>query len=210
MDGLRFDTITRSLSQPNSRRRILSGLAAGILGLVSTRGAETASCRAAGSVCREHSNCCSGSCGKDARGRLRCQCQGPSDCPPARTCQQALCSGGGCVTAPLADGTACTANTGGSGTCVSGSCIDRQGTCSVGADMCAGSGGSGCNGTTNGICFCATTAEGTTACVSNDPSTICGTCVTSADCGDEAVCVRDTGTGCGCDTGVGFCEPYCS
>jgi hypothetical protein len=82
-----------------------------------------------------------------------------------------------------------------------------QGTCATGADLCAGSGEFGCNG--SGSCFCATTKEGATACVVDSDGSFCAQCVVSSDCSPGWVCVLDSGIGCSCDTGIGFCEPIC-
>jgi hypothetical protein len=76
VDGSRFDALTRSLSVPGSRRRLIVGLAAGALGLTGGRAA-VAACRKSGSVCREHANCCAYRClARDATGRRRCAPEG--------------------------------------------------------------------------------------------------------------------------------------
>ncbi len=83
------------LADPNSRRRVLAGLAATTPGLV-WKGGEAATCRPAGSICREHANCCGGLCGsKDATGRRRCVCDEGSSCGTGQVCLDGACAGNG-------------------------------------------------------------------------------------------------------------------
>jgi hypothetical protein len=78
MDPQRFDALARTLATSGSRRRVLTGLAAGALGMIGI-GAEARTCTGAGTVCRENANCCSGYCGpQDASGRRRCACVAPT------------------------------------------------------------------------------------------------------------------------------------
>jgi hypothetical protein len=102
VDGARFDAITRSLSEPVRRRRLVVGFVAGALGLVGVRPTDAAACRAPSLVCREHANCCSGRCGpKDRTGRRRCRCQSPHNCPVPDACHEATCAAGVCGTVPV-------------------------------------------------------------------------------------------------------------
>jgi hypothetical protein len=98
MDGVRFDTFTRAFGTSGSRRRVLTGLVSGALGLMGLRAADARRCSTAGEICREHANCCSGVCGeKDRTGRRRCQCASAADCPaPQNGCERATCEAGVC------------------------------------------------------------------------------------------------------------------
>ncbi len=90
MDGFHFDDFTRSLSTTTSRRqalKLLAGAGVGsVMTLVGARGAsaEPGRCRTEGTVCREHTECCSGFC--DPR-TLRCACSpGSNVCPSTGAC----------------------------------------------------------------------------------------------------------------------------
>lgn len=72
MDGTRFDDLARSLVSRSSRRRIIAGLAAGLVTIAGRHQADARTCSADGTVCREHANCCSGTCGTGRRGRKTC------------------------------------------------------------------------------------------------------------------------------------------
>ncbi len=71
MDGSRFDELTRALAATASRRRVATGLAAGILGVVGLgrRGRVAAACTPLVRICAAAADCCSGSC---ANGRCAC------------------------------------------------------------------------------------------------------------------------------------------
>lgn len=99
VDSSRFDDVTRVISASGSRRRLVSSLAAGALGLVWLGRTEAAVCRSVGSVCREHANCCSGRCGaKDRTGRRQCVCQTDADCPGyGDRCREVACENGVCT-----------------------------------------------------------------------------------------------------------------
>jgi hypothetical protein len=100
MDGIRFDGLTRALAADQSRRRLLGGLAAGVLGLAIGRRADAATCRAPGVSCNQDANCCFGICGpKDARGRRVCECEYDDDCPRfGESCNADIaCIDGACV-----------------------------------------------------------------------------------------------------------------
>ena len=78
MDGHRFDRWVKSLGGPESRRRVLAGLAgAGVAGLLPRLGggeAAAQTCRGLDQPCKAGTECCSGLCS----GRGRCACSGNS------------------------------------------------------------------------------------------------------------------------------------
>jgi hypothetical protein len=57
VDGSRFDALTKSLTGPGTRRRLIGGLVASGLGLAGWRSAEARTCSGTGTVCRENANC---------------------------------------------------------------------------------------------------------------------------------------------------------
>jgi hypothetical protein len=186
MDGRDFDALTRSLSGSGSRRRMVAGLAAGVLGLVGLRSAEAASCRAAGNICRENANCCSGLCGpKDRSGRRRCHCQSLADCPAPDQCRAATCDDGICGEEILV-GQDCTAD----------AC-----TCTAGGS-CGGASFALC-GNSGTVCRCYTTMEDGLACGRADVGCP-GSCSSSLACGPGAEGARDT-----CCADGTACLPYC-
>jgi hypothetical protein len=104
VDGSRFDAFARSLAVTGTRRGVLAGLGASVLGLFVRDTADARTCSADGSVCREHANCCTGYCGpKDRTGRRRCACQAADDCPVPDACHTAICADGRCVLTPTVD-----------------------------------------------------------------------------------------------------------
>jgi hypothetical protein len=123
MDGSHFDDLTRAMSSTDTRRRLLAGLAASVLGLVGVRAGEARRCSPPVEICRDHATCCSGTCGeKDRFGRRRCvECQSATVCPPASdSCHVATCDPvAGCVETPLT-GTDCA-----QGLCQAGVCLCR-------------------------------------------------------------------------------------
>lgn len=102
MDGTRFDTLARQIATRGSRRRLLGGLLAGAFSLHASEQVDAVTCRSTGDICREHANCCSGTCGpKDSRGRRTCQCDRDNDCPtPSATCRNVACRARVCVETP--------------------------------------------------------------------------------------------------------------
>jgi hypothetical protein len=146
VDGSRFDALTLRLavSRRGALRALVAAAGATLLGRLD---AEAAACRAPGSTCREHANCCSRLCGpKDATGRRRCQCQTAADCPtPANTCLKPTCTAGICSNpvqpdnAPCDDGDPCTGND----HCQAGICVGTPlagflEDCVAHTDCCAG------------------------------------------------------------------------
>jgi len=74
VDERRFDWLTRRLADPSSRRRVLSTLAGGALGLLPVLSweAAAATCLATGKACKRGSQCCSGLC-KGKKGKKKCR-----------------------------------------------------------------------------------------------------------------------------------------
>ena len=149
MDDKTFDRLVRALALPGSRRRLLAGFAAGALGLAGFERAVAATCRPAGSGCREHANCCSRECGaKDAKGRRQCACRGGECTAPTTTstttaspaptttstttASPATTTSTTTVQALLGFGTVCAANS----QCSSRVCSCHRGDC-VGGGECA-------------------------------------------------------------------------
>lgn len=137
LDATRFDELTRSLVRPGSRRRLLTSLAAGVLGLVGLGDAAARTCAAYGTICREHADCCSHLCG--GRGRLKCQCRSIADCPTTGDqCLRTTCDNGTCTVVPRTneqcdDGNPCTVNT----HCTDrGRCVGDPKPCSDQSDAC--------------------------------------------------------------------------
>lgn len=201
-DGSRFDALTKSLSVPGTRRRLIGALAAGMLGMVGLRRSDAAACRPVGTICREHANCCSGLCGpNDATGRRRCACRADGDCPPPAVCHAVACQNGDCAVSIVADGTPCSLRGGGQGTCKGGACVAPTTTtstttsttttaappsiCPTGGDFCSTT--TFCN---HDECACATHygPGGDFACVEN------GTCNSADDvCQNDDDCTRILG-----------------
>ncbi len=120
MDDERFDALTRALTSSTSRRRLLRGLAGGLLaslaamvGAVETLASHTG-CRHHGQPCRRKNQCCSHRC----TGAGTCMCPaaktpcGTTACcdPATQKCCQGVCVplGGCCTAADCDDGNACT------------------------------------------------------------------------------------------------------
>src|SRR5215213_8048990 len=127
MDENQFDAFTKTFAVRSRRSFLknLTGLIAGGVTALSGFEADAASCRAPGTVCREHANCCSGICGEPDRfGRRRCQCQTVADCPASSNkCKPSVCTDGVCTTTTVT----CTA----SDQChVAGTCDPTTGLCS--------------------------------------------------------------------------------
>lgn len=73
MDDCRFDHLVRTLAAPATRRTVIGTIAAGALSIATFRQASARSCAQGGRICREHADCCSGSCGSaGATGRRAC------------------------------------------------------------------------------------------------------------------------------------------
>jgi hypothetical protein len=129
VDGQRFDELTRLFAESRTRRSVLRGmfgLAGAAAGALGVRGADAASCRDLGDICRKPGDCCTGACGpKDAAGRQRCVCPPGLEecggacidpttyledlnncgacgvsCPAPEACHVAVCDAGVCGTLP--------------------------------------------------------------------------------------------------------------
>jgi hypothetical protein len=166
VDDLRFDCFTKTLATPNTRRGVLGGLAAALIGLAGLRGADAAACRQAGASCNQHADCCTGQCGpKDTRGRRTCACaRGEKYCNGRCIPEEACCSDRDC---------------GDNHSCLNGGCFRSDGTCYL-----------GCGG-----CVSTVTIEGDVACSGiyiNGPD---GTCYSTDDCPIGAVCAGDIDSG---------------
>jgi len=130
MDGHRFDTLTRSLSTPGSRRNALVAVLGGTLGLLGLSHVDVASaggkCKPA---CNECQTCKKGTCHKSKHGKA---------------CKKSKCQA-------KVEGTACTGGRCRSGICCVPNCAGKQ----CGDDGCGGSCGP-CNGGScpAGACTC--------------------------------------------------------
>jgi hypothetical protein len=143
MESHAFDRLTRQVATAPTRRRLLTGLLAGALGLIGQERTGAANCRAPGSVCREGGDCCSKVCkSKDARGRRHCGCRTAIDCPATNACQTAACQQGTCVSTPVVcpapdvcHRTTCKAATGCVNTPLTGTPCDTGAACTTN-DIC--------------------------------------------------------------------------
>jgi hypothetical protein len=96
MDERRFDELARRIAVDGRSRRsaikaLLGAVVGGALTLAGHREGDAATCRSAGSTCREHANCCSKTCLPASQfrdHRARCACQGGA--PP---CGSSCCTG---------------------------------------------------------------------------------------------------------------------
>jgi hypothetical protein len=153
MDGPRFDTITRTLTQSGFRRRALAAALVGALGL---RGIVRPDAATAGGKCKpkcaECKKCKKGKNGK--KGKCKPQADGAG-------CSTGTCQGGDCVAPPPSDPcpgqddfTPC----GGGKSCSGGVCATPPGclngpSCSVNANCCSlncPGGGSACTRSSTG------------------------------------------------------------
>jgi hypothetical protein len=166
MDSARFDALAKSLVASASRRRLLSGLAAGLLGMAGGQGADARVCGMPGNICREHADCCSGLCGaRDLTRRRRCQCKSAADCPVAD---------GGCQTACDAGVCAQPTNPYGASACETPATF-----CAEGMPTCGGDPNCWAMPATSGCCAC-----------SSAPGRSHQSCTTDTDCAVLAQCGR--------------------
>lgn len=118
MDNRNFDDLAKELAAARSRRDALKKLgrtlaiAVGIGGPVggilwSSTGDASSVCRPGGRTCREHANCCTGTClPRDETGRRRCLCEpGTTPCGDECCARGEACIAGHCQT-PTPVGTA--------------------------------------------------------------------------------------------------------
>jgi hypothetical protein len=191
MDADRFDALSRSLTSAGSRRRALTGLLSGALGLFGASVEETAAKK-----CKKI---------KNKKKRKKCLAKA-KPCVP--TCAGKLCGDDGC-------GGVCGVACASTHTCLKGRCVCPP-SCApsnaCGPDGCGDScgmctGGRTCQG---GQCTCPE-AECNGACVATcavdkmrNPST-CGCCMPN----DAEDCVNDDDCCSGrCDPGPGSFDPY--
>jgi hypothetical protein len=153
MDHQRFDDLARALATSTSRRRVLRGLAGGVLASLGALApaatlATHTGCRHHGKPCSRRGQCCSGRC--TTAGVCRC----PSSRKPCGTtacCDPATqhCCGGACV--PLSD-TCCTidADCDDGDACTDNTCNTTTHTCAStnlpGGTQCTQNGGRVCDG----------------------------------------------------------------
>jgi hypothetical protein len=149
VDGKQFDDLSKALAEAMSRRgvlrRMVTGVAGGLLGVAAVTQVEARTRRGPGISCRENADCVAGAkCLKGDRGRRVCTCVGGTE-----ACR------GQCVdpdTAYEEDAKNCGScghRCRGGGICVEGECCgDEGGTCAANADCCGG------------ICTCGTAEAG--------------------------------------------------
>jgi hypothetical protein len=209
MDGPRFDTLTKRLATPGSRRRALTALVAGSLSLLGWASTEDIGAHNALEECKKKSGKAKKRCIKKARAHNathtttpRCtpscagkEC-GPDECSGVcGTCGAGeRCEAGQCVCVPQCGGRTC-----GSDGCGSqcGTCRDVE-TCQDGNCTCAAPGpGDSCSSAAE---CCAYTALDERSCTRGDGfcssifSTcrygLGGRCSNSCDCMGDLVCVN--------------------
>ncbi len=205
MDADRFDRIAKALGTRATRRSAL-GLVAG-LGSLLGLGEAAAGTRLGGARCAEDRQCQTNKC--LANGTCSCRNRDPSV-----ACERTgeVCRGGECCTR-------C-----GDNCCVRGefcadaatsACRIKAGSCRRGDDICAANAPIPCGpfgGPVNADCACFESMAGPTRCGASQAG--CGVCTTNAECEVRlgvpgAFCIRDTGPGCLCAQGEGFCAAPC-
>jgi hypothetical protein len=212
VDAEHFDLLTRALTSWGTRRRALVGLAGAIAGgtLAGLSLQEAAAGeRLGGERCTKDRQCKSNKC--LANGTCRCRNREPSV-----PCQRKsdVCRRGVCCT-PC--GNNCCRRGEFCADAATSTCVIREGSCRRGDDICAITESFTCGafgGPINPDCACFTTMGGATRC-GNSSGTNCGQCTTNQQCedlgfGEGAFCARDTGAGCLCGQGQGFCARPCA
>ena len=227
MDDFRFDALARSLSEARSRRgiaRVLGGLAAG--GMLGVWRAEVAiaGARPGGAPCSKGTQCQTGKCLRNET----CSCdlaQGITCRSDQNPCTREVCSDRGvCKYPPNRNKNGTTCDTG--RVCCDGDCLEcctaddcpaTQPVCTTAstcaecpADTCSRP--TACGTSSSGApCFCLTSTEGQTMCVSSDNVNM--SCM-AAGCSDDecvdlfgkpAICVDFTG----CSLGTPGCTTRC-
>lgn len=216
MDPDRFDTLARKVATGTSRRRVVTGIVAGLAaprlpGLAGDVGAAT--CKKTGKPCDRNSDCCDHA---ECPGN-KCRCKkGFKDCnrkcynldTDEKHCGRCdtkcgageRCCDGDCVDLDTDDG-----NCGSCGNpcadtegCVGGTCVVPPGGCPPGADNCDGTPPTQCG--VGAGCLCAQSTEGATMCGQPIDGVFCGACATTDDCLGE----HGPGTFCAA-TGSTFC-----
>jgi hypothetical protein len=135
MDGIRFDTLAKSLAVGASRRRTLGGLLVGALAAVGLAGPEDASAGKSGK-CKEEC----GVCEKCKKGKCKVKDNGKRKCKPGK-----------CKPRPVGFTCVSDSNPPVSGTCQSDQrcCRNTAESCS---DACPGTGSIPCTACCNGTC----------------------------------------------------------
>lgn len=150
MNDESFDALAKELAGTGTRRSLLrtlgrsAFLAVAVGGPIGTtlrsRSSGAATCRAGGEICREHANCCSGTCGpKDSVGRRRCTCGANLTACGTQCCSAGqICLNGSCrQPTPTATTTPAPPIVCGDTTCATGeACAD--GRCFLTNPNCAG------------------------------------------------------------------------
>lgn len=210
MDDRHFDTLTRGLVSSETRRRLLTGLAAlpivgGLAGILGADEAEAGGGRRKRRKKRH----------KHGKGRRRTHRRGKRKPKPPPVCVPA-CTGKTCGDADGCGGT-CTDCAEGL-VCAGGRCIAAPGTCAAGNSTCgSGIGAIRCNAPA--LCQCQMTTEGQTACIGNfalpGEGSFCGGCGSSAECValypdvPGVVCVATSGGVCCGGGSRGYCVSPC-
>lgn len=186
MDGNRFDDLSRHIAGGASRRTVLRGLVAGLLGALGLRAAADAQvsqafcgnviCAANPGVCKPGCACC-----VFANGNSRCM-------PPGN------CTG--TIASPTTTG-APTTTTAAPTTTTTTTPSPYQGTCLAGQDLCT-EGGMECNDTIGCVCV-----------VGLSGGTICAGTLACNDCSTDAECVTFLGPGSVCGLPSEICS-FCS
>jgi hypothetical protein len=206
MDPARFDRLVQTLTQPDTRRRVLGfALAAALLPGMATAAPEPDKCRANGKRCRQSaagdarrgngkrkgkhhappcSNCCSGFGATGADGKVRCACN-------ATTCPQGCCDPASQSCQPGASNDVC-----GSGGAACETCVGDA-VCQAGACACP-SGGEPVHGGCFTTCdpnqpACPSACFGCFGAVAGSGNFVCAnltdtSCATNADCPAGQAC----------------------
>ena len=205
MDGNRFDEISRSLASGTTRRGLLAGLAAGILGAIGLRGknAQVSQAHCGNVSCKNNPGKCNPGCVccVSGNGNSRCRpagnCSGGSEtCPPDRPfIDQAR----GCV--QCLDASQCAAP---AGACEAATCTN--GVCGVGPVQA----GTGCRAAAD-VCDVPEVCDGSSpACPADGFAPTSAVC-RSASCADGVATLAENcpGTGAACPTPrTQSCAPY--
>jgi hypothetical protein len=200
MDGSCFDALARSLTAAGSRRRALTAVLTGGLGLLGLAQLDDAGAAKSGKckpVCSECKKCKKGDCEKK-NGKKVCKkgkCRPKSAGTPCTAFPGGACQNGTCVDLQADEvncgsvGTVCTANQ----VCQAGSCFPSS-TCPASTTQLCPSGSlptlCGSNPGAGVDCLCSRSAEGNVVCVTNFDG--CGTltaCTSSASCAAGSACV---------------------
>lgn len=205
-----IDRVARQLAAGLPRRRVIAGLALGLLSSPLGRRPPDAAagCKKPGQACDQNQDCCAHASCKGGK----CKCKGSRKecgndcvktkndekhcgrcnrrCGAGQTCRNGACDGG--VVAVLCGDVVCAATE----ECVGDVCTTPPGNCPPGADSCATTEDVSCGGQAG--CECLQSTEGVTRCADRPiPGVFCGSCQSSDDCaefGEDAFCSRSTNT----------------